>query len=64
MGIRILMWICNTKNPDPTVKTSARVATHKSHLINRTSSLTNAGYGNPSISETASQMFHNGEDLD
>ena len=45
MVIGILMLICNTISPDPTVKTAARVATHTSHLINRTGSLMNTGYG-------------------
>ena len=54
------------------MKTAARVATHASHLINRTGALMNMGYGTPSISKAASPMlgnqdrrsFHNGEDLD
>ena len=44
MGIGILMWIFNTMNPDPTVKTAAQVATHASHLIKRTGSIMNMGY--------------------
>ena len=57
MGIGILLYIQDCLKPDPTVKTAARVASHASHLINRTGSLMNMGYGTPS-------MFHNGEDLD
>ena len=48
MGKGILLSICNTINPDPTVKTAAQLATHTSHLINRTGSKMNMAYGTPS----------------
>ena len=57
MAIGILLYIHDCLTPEPTVKTAARVATHVNHLINRTGSLMNMGYGVPT-------MFHSVEDLD
>ena len=65
MGIGILLYIHDCLKPDPTVKTAARVATHASHLINRTGSLLNTGYRTPSmLGNQDRRSFHNGEDLD
>ena len=52
--------IYNYLNPDTKVRTAGHVASHASHMLNRTSTLLNYAYGSSSISKPASQMFHNG----
>ena len=49
-------------SPDTALKAAAYVAAHTSTLLNRTNTLFSHGHGTPSISETASQMLHHGDD--
>ena len=51
-------------SPDTTAKAAALVAAGTSNIFNRTNTLFNYGYGErtPSISETASQMLHHGDE--
>ena len=45
MGIGILLCIHGCLKPERAVKTAALVTTHAKHLINRTGTLMNMGYG-------------------
>ena len=47
-------------NPDTTIRTAAHVASHASHMLNRTKILLNCAFGTSSIRKPVPQMFHNG----